>query len=109
LQSLRQKIRDKYAVATTVGYGPRFLHSTGQLHKGDGGKGLFIQFISQPVQDAAIPDEPSSDKSSISFGILKQAQALGDAQALRDQGRKVISFEITEAQVMNLIEWTEKL
>jgi transaldolase/glucose-6-phosphate isomerase len=109
LQALRLKIRDQYKVATTLGYGPRFLHSTGQLHKGDGGNGLFIQFVSKAMQDADIPDEAGKDKSSISFGVLKQAEALGDAQALRDQKRKVISFAINESQVKTLKDWTEKL
>jgi hypothetical protein len=94
LQALRTRMQKKLKTATTVGYGPRFLHSTGQLHKGDRGNGLFIQFISPPDEDAGIPDEAGREESSITFGILKQAQALGDAQALREAGRRVISFEV---------------
>jgi glucose-6-phosphate isomerase len=94
LHALRMKIMKKYKTAVTVGYGPRFLHSTGQLHKGDAGKGLFIQFTSAAQLDAAIPDNPGDDKSSISFGVLKNAQALGDRQALLDKGREVLRFDL---------------
>jgi hypothetical protein len=94
LAALRIRLRDRYGLATTVGYGPRFLHSTGQLHKGDGGHGLYIQFTSDAAQDVPIPDEPGSLASSISFGVLKMAQALGDRQALVDAGRKVIRFHL---------------
>lgn len=94
LQQLRLKILQKYKVATTLGYGPRFLHSTGQLHKGDGGNGFFIQFISDIENDLSIPDEAGKDESSISFGTLIKAQALGDRQALLDNGRKVIRLDL---------------
>lgn len=100
LAQLRTKIRDATRLATTLGYGPRFLHSTGQLHKGDAGKGLFIQFTSESVQDVVIPDVGGSQASSISFGVLKLAQALGDRQALLDKGRRVIRFHLGQnAQV----------
>jgi transaldolase/glucose-6-phosphate isomerase len=56
LLALRLALRDRQHVATTAGYGPRFLHSTGQLHKGDGGRGLFVQLVSEPEHDVAIPD-----------------------------------------------------
>ena len=95
LQQLRTKIQKKYKVATTLGFGPRFLHSTGQLHKGDSGKGYFIQFISDISKDSSIPDNPGEDKSSISFGVLIRAQAYGDRQALIDNKRKVITFEFS--------------
>ncbi len=93
LQELRTKIQKRYKAAVTVGYGPRFLHSTGQLHKGDAGKGLFIQFTSTSKNDLPIPDNAGNEKSSITFGILKNAQALGDRQALIDKGRKVLRFD----------------
>ncbi len=73
------QIRERYCLATTIGYGPRFLHSTGQLHKGDGGNGLFIQLTSDAGRRLPIPDETGRDESGISFGILKLAQAAGDA------------------------------
>jgi hypothetical protein len=94
LRQLRTRLRDQYKLATTVGYGPRFLHSTGQLHKGDGGNGLFIQFIGRANGDAPIPDEAGQAESSMSFGVLKQAQALGDAQALLEAGRRVLRFDL---------------
>ena len=88
LESTRLILRDKLKVATTLGYGPRFLHSTGQLHKGDGNKGLFIQITRAPERDIAIPGE------AYSFGTLIAAQALGDYQALADRGRRLIRFHI---------------
>ena len=94
LQELRTKIQTSLRVATTAGYGPRFLHSTGQLHKGDAGNGLFIQFTSDPIQNAAIPDEAGAPKSSMTFSVLKLAQALGDRQALLHAGRRVIRFHL---------------
>ncbi len=94
LQQLRTKIQKTYRVATTIGYGPRFLHSTGQLHKGDGGQGLFIQITAENPKDVSIPDEAGNTKSSISFGVLALAQALGDRQALLDAERTVIRFHL---------------
>jgi len=94
LNALRKRLRDKTHLATTVGYGPRFLHSTGQLHKGDAGKGLFIQLTGHDDDDADIPDEPGSRTTSMSFGVLKEAQALGDRQALVDAGRQIIRFDL---------------
>ncbi len=94
LQDLRLRLRDKTKLATTLGYGPRFLHSTGQLHKGDAGKGLFIQFASQARDNVVIPDEAGKPAWTLTFGTLKAAQALGDAQALRDGGRAVIHFNL---------------
>ena len=94
LQLLRLKVLQKYKVATTLGYGPRFLHSTGQLHKGDGGNGYFIQLISDAQKDATIPDEAGKSDSSISFGTLIKAQALGDRQALVDNKRNVMRIDL---------------
>ncbi len=88
LDGLRLALRDRLKIATTVGYGPRFLHSTGQLHKGDGNKGLFIQVTHTPESDLPIPGEPYS------FGTLVTAQALGDHQALGERGRRLIRFHI---------------
>ena len=94
LGELRHLIRERRKVATTVGFGPRFLHSTGQLHKGDGGNGLFIQITAHDPEDLPIPDEAGKEGSSISFGVLKTAQAMGDRQALLDAGRRVIRFHL---------------
>jgi len=96
LLALRTELRDRYRLATTVGYGPSFLHSTGQLYKGDAGNGLFIQFTSDSARDADIPDAAGSDESSITFGILEEAQALGDRRAMEDAGRRVIRFHLGE-------------
>jgi glucose-6-phosphate isomerase len=90
LAELRGVLRDQYQVATTVGYGPRFLHSTGQLHKGDGGRGHFVQIVSRAVADIGIPDRAGAPDSTMSFDTLKHAQALGDARALRAVGRRVL-------------------
>jgi hypothetical protein len=94
LSVLRHSLRERTGFATTLGFGPRFLHSTGQMHKGDGGNGLFIQITSEKSADLAIPDEAGADGSSISFGVLIQAQALGDRRALQEEGRKVIRFHL---------------
>jgi transaldolase/glucose-6-phosphate isomerase len=107
LQALRVRLRDRYRIATTVGYGPRFLHSTGQLHKGDAGNGLFIQFTSDHPRDADIPDEPGGEESSITFGVLKMAQALGDRQALEDAGRRVIRFHLNKDVIGGLQQLIE--
>jgi glucose-6-phosphate isomerase len=103
LQRLRDQIRAVSGLAVTFGYGPRFLHSTGQLHKGDAGKGLFVQLTAPLKDDLPIPDQPGSNHSSISFGLLKTAQALGDRQALLNAGRKVIRFQLT-ADLENAID-----
>jgi transaldolase/glucose-6-phosphate isomerase len=77
---LRAAIRDATKATTTFGYGPRFLHSTGQLHKGGPKTGLFLQLIHDGDQDVEIPD------ADFTFGELKNAQATGDLQTLRDHG-----------------------
>jgi len=94
LHDLRAALRDRFLLATTLGFGPRYLHSTGQLHKGDAGKGLFVQFTADDPRDAEIPDEAGSPTSSMSFGVLKTAQAIGDRQALISRGRKLIRFHL---------------
>jgi hypothetical protein len=106
LQQLRRKIRDRYRVATTVGYGPRFLHSAGQLHKGDGGSGLFVQFTNAERRDVAIPDTAGKPESTVSFATLKMAQALGDKRALQDSQRRVIRIHLgqdVEADIRGLM------
>ncbi|GAB5493820.1 MAG: hypothetical protein Phog2KO_40350 [Phototrophicaceae bacterium] len=96
LQHLQSKLRDTTKLATTIGFGPRFLHSTGQLHKGDAGKGLFIQFTADKPLDVDIPDEAGSDDSGMSFGTLIDAQALGDRAALLDVDRKFIRLHLSD-------------
>jgi transaldolase/glucose-6-phosphate isomerase len=109
LDALRIKLRDVYRLATTVGYGPRFLHSTGQLHKGDMGNGLFIQFTADLPRDAAIPDEAGQPGSTMTFGVLIAAQALGDRQALLENGRRVIRFHLGDDVVGGLKKLGEAL
>ncbi len=94
LQTLRNRLLRRYGVATTVGYGPRYLHSTGQLHKGDGGQGLFVQFVSGAEEDTPIPDEAGDPQAALSFDVLKQAQAQGDYQALLDGSRRIFRFHL---------------
>jgi glucose-6-phosphate isomerase len=72
-------------------FGPRFLHSTGQLHKGDQGRGIFIQFTADHPRDLAVPGTPGGPASTYSFGTLIDAQAAGDRRALLEKGRRVLS------------------
>ena len=88
LQRLRLRLRDTRRVATTLGYGPRFQHSTGQLHKGGANTGVFLQFVARDREDVAIPGEPYT------FGVLKQAQALGDLRSLEAHGRRVVRIDL---------------
>ncbi len=103
LQTIRLRLRDHLHLATTLGYGPRFLHSTGQLHKGGPNTGLFIQLTCQEDVDVPIPN------SSYTFGVLKQAQALGDLQALRKHGRRAIRIDLGKNAVRGLAELDEAL
>jgi glucose-6-phosphate isomerase len=103
--SLRLRPRDPLCLATTLGYGPRFLHSTGQFHKGGTDNGLFIQITADDAQDLPIPGEPYS------FSVLKQAQALGDLRSLVDKGRPVIRMHLGKdvpAQLARLGELVDK-
>jgi glucose-6-phosphate isomerase len=88
LQEMRTLISTRLGVAATVGFGPRFLHSTGQLHKGGPQGGLFVQITRDDEVDMDVPGE------AYSFGVLKQAQALGDADALREERRRVMRINI---------------
>ncbi|MCI0807223.1 MAG: bifunctional transaldolase/phosoglucose isomerase [Chloroflexi bacterium] len=94
LQELRTSLRARTRLATTLGFGPRYLHSTGQLHKGDAGAGSFIQITAEDGRDADIPDEAGSSESSLTFGNLKAAQAMGDRKALEAGGRRVLRLHI---------------
>ncbi|HPD56489.1 MAG TPA: hypothetical protein P5294_04560 [Smithellaceae bacterium] len=87
---LRAAIFQKYKMPVTHGYGPRYLHSTGQLHKGGANRGLFVQMTGENRVDVAIPEDLNTDRSSLSFGALKYAQARGDFLALAEKGRRVI-------------------
>ena len=101
---LRSKILKKYGTATTFGFGPRFLHSTGQLHKGDNGSGIFIQFIESGNLNLGIPNEAKTNKADVTFDILIRAQALGDREALLQANRKVVTFEVKNALTKLVME-----
>jgi transaldolase/glucose-6-phosphate isomerase len=88
IQAIRTHMRDSLSVATTTGYGPRFLHSTGQLHKGGPASGVFIQITADDKEDAPIAGEP------FTFGVLKQAQALGDFESLASRNRRAIRLHL---------------
>ena len=88
LQEIRTAVRDRTKCATTIGYGPRFLHSTGQLHKGGPNTGVFFQIEATDKTDFPVPGEPYS------FSILKQAQALGDFRALVSRDRRVLRINL---------------
>jgi transaldolase/glucose-6-phosphate isomerase len=97
LQKVRKAILTHTGVATTLGFGPRFLHSTGQLHKGGPDNALFIQITADTEKKLLIPGE------GISFGTLERAQALGDFEALMARNRKAIRIHLTNSQLEDLI------
>ncbi|TMB90142.1 MAG: hypothetical protein E6J37_01530 [Chloroflexi bacterium] len=84
LGAIRKTVRDRTRLATTAGYGPRFLHSTGQLHKGGPKSGLFLQVVQDDTRDVAIPGQP------FSFSVLKQSQSLGDLRSLTSRRLPVL-------------------
>jgi len=96
LQEFRLSLRDRLKLATTFGWGPRFLHSTGQLHKGGPNNCVFIQIVDEPQHDIHVPD------TNYSFGSLIQAQSLGDYRALRQRGRRVIRLNLGHDTVKGL-------
>ena len=97
ITELRRRVMKQYRIATTFGYGPRFLHSTGQLHKGGPASGLFLQITTRHTDDVPVPGE------AFSFAVLADAQAKGDLRALQSQGRRVASVNV-EADVAASIE-----
>ena len=101
LAAIRLHIRERFRVATTLGFGPRFLHSTGQLHKGGGDNGVFFQFTVDDPMDLSVPWEPYT------FGLMKAAQALGDLQSLQSRKRRALRIHITgsvEAGLRRVLE-----
>ncbi len=100
---LRRKIIQQYCIATTLGYGPRFLHSTGQLHKGGPDKGLFLQLTTEYKKDLPIPGKPYT------FGIVVNAQATGDFQALCASGRRVASVHLKQQTNSGIKQLTNDL
>jgi transaldolase/glucose-6-phosphate isomerase len=95
LQGVRSGIRERLGVATTLAYGPRYLHSTGQLHKGGPNTGVFLQVFEEPREDRSIPGRPYT------FGRLIVAQAAGDLAALRERGRRAGRVALDE-----LVAWS---
>lgn len=100
---IRAEVAEATGVATTFGYGPRFLHSTGQLHKGGPNTGVFLQLTGVDKEDVPIPGQPYG------FATLKDAQAAGDFAALRARGRRVLRVELGENWAENLGRLTEMI
>ena len=88
LDDLRRKVTVRHGIATTMGYGPRFLHSTGQLHKGGPGSGLFLQLTGEHAHDLTIPGAPYT------FGVLADGQAVGDLRALLASLRRAVRVDL---------------
>jgi transaldolase / glucose-6-phosphate isomerase len=94
LQKLRLWVREKTKLATTVGFGPRFQHSTGQLHKGGPNSALYLVITNDPKEDIEIP------KEGLSFGTLEHGQVLGDIEALEARKRRLIRIHLTEPELL---------
>ena len=92
LQAVRTAIRDRTHCATCLGFGPRFLHSTGQAYKGGPNSGVFIQITSDDARDVKVPQQ------SYTFGIVKAAQALGDLQVLQERGRRALRVHLHDVE-----------
>jgi hypothetical protein len=103
LGALRTLCRDRLRLATTVGYGPRCLHVTGQLHKGGANTGIFLQLHAPVTADLPIPDEP------FSFGVLRDAQRLGDLETLQAHGCRVLQIDCGTAPDAGLAKLLETL
>lgn len=88
LQALRRCVAERWQAATALQFGPRYLHSTGQLFKGGPDNGLFVLFTSEERDDLPVPG------AAYTFGMLKQAQALGDEQAMRQKGRRLVRVHV---------------
>lgn len=97
LTELRLKVRARTGHATTLGFGPRFLHSTGQLHKGGPATGLFLQITADPLEDVDIPGQ------GMAFGTLERAQALGDYEALAARGRRILRLHLPSPELIHLL------
>lgn len=103
LQEIRQQLRDRQHLATTLGYGPRFLHSTGQYHKGGPNTGLFLQLTAQDKIHIPIPGYPYD------FSTFKQAEALGDLQSLERHGRRILRIDLGASPLNGLAQLKEAL
>ena len=94
LEAVRAKLRERYGVPVTLGFGPRFLHSTGQFHKGGPNSGAFLQLTGQHASDVEVPG------MGYTFGRLIDAQADGDLEALREVGRAVARVSLDELEAL---------
>jgi glucose-6-phosphate isomerase/transaldolase/glucose-6-phosphate isomerase len=103
IRSLRRALVSHHHVTTTAGYGPRYLHSTGQLHKGGPRSGLFLQFVDPMIPDLSIPGKP------FTFRMLAQAQAAGDIQALQAHGQQAIVLPLGKNPVATIQALTKSL
>src|ERR1700746_2805377 len=88
MQALRHLVRDKKRVATCLGFGPRFLHSTGQAYKGGPNSGVFLQITGDDSVELPVPGQ------KYTFGVVKAAQARGDFQVLADRGRRALRVHL---------------
>jgi glucose-6-phosphate isomerase len=95
LSGLAAGLRIRTGLPVTVGFGPRYLHSTGQLHKGDGNRGLFVMLVEADLPELAIPEVPGVVRPAPDFGALFRAQARGDALALAGKGRRILTLELS--------------
>lgn len=109
LGDLQRVLGTAFGVTCTVGYAPRLLHSTGQLHKGDAGSGRVLQLRTEPQEDVPIPDGPGSADAALSFGVLLEAQAVGDAAALRKAGRSVLTATLGAEPASTLEDMVREL
>ncbi|OPL15584.1 MAG: hypothetical protein AVO39_07775 [delta proteobacterium MLS_D] len=107
LAEFREVVLTRFHCSTSVGYGPRYLHSTGQLYKGDGGSGLFILFTANDAHDIHIPDEADEPDPSLFFGVLKTAQARADRRALLEAGRPTLAVHLGNDPVTGIRRLTE--
>ncbi len=98
LQRLRHAVRDRYRIATCLGYGPRYLHSTGQAHKGGPDTGLFLLLTRGPGEDLAIPGHRAG------FATIEAAQAQGDFKVLTDRGRRALHVHLGGDALTDLLE-----
>ena len=96
LQKIRHTIRDQWQVATCLGFGPRFLHSTGQAYKGGPNTGVFLQVTCDDAEDLPVPDQ------KYTFGVVKAAQARGDFEVLADRGRRALRVHLGSDVTMGL-------
>lgn len=94
LSGLAANVRLKTGLPATVGFGPRYLHSTGQLHKGSGEAGLFLMLVPAALKELRIPKVPGISPPAASFEDLFRAQARGDEMALKEKGRRVLAIEL---------------